>query len=402
MVTRVWVVRSLSLFFLSAVVHFSFFRVVTASSSSLTRHFHYLPFSLLRDSFETGKSWLCRSTTSPAVQSCVSTSPPLPSTGERKRSREKVRRSTPESLGCIGTSGARFRPIRCLADRLISPFSLSSVASSDNFLSRKHSISDSTDRSDSVNHSIWRRNHEAHLSKASGTKSPDLTSSRSKLGQERGEVFFQETEHANNKRTGLASISSVIQTIRRSPNDVFAYISVRPSRTASFLWWKKKEEKLPRLLAFVGEGCDYCKKMERIEKLIEAFLPGTQIHRLEVWHNPLNYQLLQELDQGGKCGGLPFYFNMRTLQWICGATTKTNLYLWAIDQPCRPFEPPALEAEDLEIMNRRTGMFARMMRRVDKVRYEGEKALYQSLQQKQHEEEQRLAQDEKEKKTEKE
>ncbi|KFG40959.1 putative transmembrane protein [Toxoplasma gondii p89] len=150
----------------------------------------------------------------------------------------------------------------------------------------------------------------------------------------------------------------------------------------AFLWRQNtgKQEKLPDLLAFVGEECEYCRRMEPVEKAVEDLLPGTKIHRLEVWHNALNFQLLQELDRDGKCGGLPFYFNIRTLQWICGATTKTNLLAWASHQPCKSHEPPALQAEDLEVLNRRTGMFARLMRRVDKMRHEGEKAMQQTLQ----------------------
>ncbi|CBZ55057.1 conserved hypothetical protein [Neospora caninum Liverpool] len=147
----------------------------------------------------------------------------------------------------------------------------------------------------------------------------------------------------------------------------------------AYIWRRKNaEDKLPHLLAFVGEECEYC-KMEPVEKAVEGLLPGTNIRRLEVWHNTLNYELLQELDRDGKCGGLPFYFNMRTLQWICGATTKANLLAWAAHQPCKSHEPPVLQAEDLEIFNRRTGMVARMMRRVDKMRHEGERAIYQTL-----------------------
>ncbi|PFH34076.1 hypothetical protein BESB_072280 [Besnoitia besnoiti] len=162
----------------------------------------------------------------------------------------------------------------------------------------------------------------------------------------------------------------------------------------AFAWgWKRAQDKLPHLLAFVGEECEYCRRMQAVEKAVEALLSGVKIHRLEVWHNALNFELLQELDRGGKCGGLPFYFNMRTLQWICGATTKTNLLAWAADQPCRPHEPPALQAEDLEVLNRRTGALARMMRRVDKMRHDSEKAVHQTLLKQRQEREREVAEE---------
>ena len=47
--------------------------------------------------------------------------------------------------------------------------------------------------------------------------------------------------------------------------------------------------------------------MEQIEK--DSGLP---IRRFEVWYNDENLRLLQKLDKGGSCGGVPFFYNKKT------------------------------------------------------------------------------------------
>jgi hypothetical protein len=63
--------------------------------------------------------------------------------------------------------------------------------------------------------------------------------------------------------------------------------------------------------------------IERLEQEL-----GVKVQRIEVWHNEDNAKLLQELDQG-RCGGVPFFYNLKTGKWICGATSYENLKKWA-------------------------------------------------------------------------
>lgn len=109
---------------------------------------------------------------------------------------------------------------------------------------------------------------------------------------------------------------------------------------------------LPHLLAFVGEGCTYCERMSQPLHLVEK-RTGEKVLRLEVWHNALNYELLQRLDRG-RCGGLPFFVNLRTGAFICGATSFRNLLHWAAGLPCNPHEPPPPSTEELEAARRKT------------------------------------------------
>lgn len=45
-------------------------------------------------------------------------------------------------------------------------------------------------------------------------------------------------------------------------------------------------------------------------------------------------QLLQRID-AGRCGGLPFFYNTQSKQFICGATDPHNLLKWGTGLPCR-------------------------------------------------------------------
>jgi thiol-disulfide isomerase/thioredoxin len=80
------------------------------------------------------------------------------------------------------------------------------------------------------------------------------------------------------------------------------------------------------LYEFYGDGCPHCEEMEPlVEKLQEQ---GVEIERLEVWNNEENAKLQQELDDG-YCGGVPFFYNTETDQWICGETDFHTLAKWA-------------------------------------------------------------------------
>ncbi|KAL8428345.1 hypothetical protein Efla_007486 [Eimeria flavescens] len=119
-------------------------------------------------------------------------------------------------------------------------------------------------------------------------------------------------------------------------------------------------------------------RMEEPLRLVEE-QTGQKVLRLEVWRNALNYELLQRLDRG-RCGGLPFFFNMQSEGFICGATTFRNLLHWAAGLPCSSQEPPPPSKEELEAAQRNTGPVARVFRRMERLRREGQQRMAQQLQ----------------------
>ena len=77
---------------------------------------------------------------------------------------------------------------------------------------------------------------------------------------------------------------------------------------------------------FYGEECPHCHTMlPLIEKINKA---GAKIEVLETWHNDANAIILEEKDTG-LCGGVPFLYNDKSKQWICGETDEETLKKWA-------------------------------------------------------------------------
>jgi thiol-disulfide isomerase/thioredoxin len=83
------------------------------------------------------------------------------------------------------------------------------------------------------------------------------------------------------------------------------------------------------LLEFYGTECKHCIEMKPIVAEVEQEL-GVEFTKLEVWHNDVNAKKLQELDDD-KCGGVPFFINTKTGNFICGSTSKEKLKAWAED-----------------------------------------------------------------------
>lgn len=81
------------------------------------------------------------------------------------------------------------------------------------------------------------------------------------------------------------------------------------------------------LYEFYGDGCPHCEKMEsKVGKVEEE--EDVEIEQKEVWDDEENAEKQKELDDG-KCGGVPFYYNTETDQWICGEADKEKLAAWA-------------------------------------------------------------------------
>jgi hypothetical protein len=65
--------------------------------------------------------------------------------------------------------------------------------------------------------------------------------------------------------------------------------------------------------------------VERLEDETEA-----KVARLEVWHNEANAKMMREFDKG-YCGGVPFFYNKKSGQWICGSADYERLKKWATE-----------------------------------------------------------------------
>lgn len=82
------------------------------------------------------------------------------------------------------------------------------------------------------------------------------------------------------------------------------------------------------LIDFYGTECVHCNEMNPMIEQLEDELK-VQINHLEVWHNDKNAGYLEKLDQG-KCGGVPFFYNLKTKKFLCGATSYDKLKAWAL------------------------------------------------------------------------
>lgn len=81
------------------------------------------------------------------------------------------------------------------------------------------------------------------------------------------------------------------------------------------------------LYEFYGEECPHCEKMEpKVEQLQDE--EDVEVEQLEVWHNEENAEMMDKYDEG-YCGGVPFFFNTESEEWICGETDMETLKAWA-------------------------------------------------------------------------
>ena len=81
------------------------------------------------------------------------------------------------------------------------------------------------------------------------------------------------------------------------------------------------------LYEFYGEECPHCKSMDdKVKKLKEEH--DIEVEKKEVWHDEENAELQEKYDDG-KCGGVPFFYNTESEEFICGETDFETLKDWA-------------------------------------------------------------------------
>lgn len=86
----------------------------------------------------------------------------------------------------------------------------------------------------------------------------------------------------------------------------------------------------PYLLDFYGTECVHCHEMSPLVERLEEDL-GVTVKRVEVWHNEANARMLEKIDND-KCGGVPFFYNKKSGDWICGSVPYERLKEWALSE----------------------------------------------------------------------
>lgn len=81
------------------------------------------------------------------------------------------------------------------------------------------------------------------------------------------------------------------------------------------------------LFEYYGDTCPHCIAMKPLIEEVEKEL-GLKIEKLEVWNNEENLKKMEEVDNG-RCGGVPFFYNSETDEFICGSSNKEKLVAWA-------------------------------------------------------------------------
>ncbi|CAM9594824.1 unnamed protein product [Chrysoparadoxa australica] len=128
------------------------------------------------------------------------------------------------------------------------------------------------------------------------------------------------------------------------------------------------------LMEFHGYDCDHCEEMLPLMKRIEKEL-GVKFSRHLVWEGTNQFDLLQILDTDFGCGGLPFFYNRRTHQAICGATTYKNFRNWAMGRASQVFLPPPPPVKDESEKPKRPGMMYKLRSTLENVKEKGLKQM---------------------------
>lgn len=108
------------------------------------------------------------------------------------------------------------------------------------------------------------------------------------------------------------------------------------------------------IIEFVGDGVEGCKQMEPLVKQLEQEL-GTKVRRVNIGRRQ-DFAALFDLVGGNEGGNLPFFYNRRTAQAICGPTTYSNLLkLGTSDRRHMFFDAPIDGKEMNENVKRNSG-----------------------------------------------
>lgn len=98
-------------------------------------------------------------------------------------------------------------------------------------------------------------------------------------------------------------------------------------KSKKFSKHKPKRFSKHKLLEFYGTECSHCQRMRPLVRKLERET-GVKVQRFEVWHNDKNAALMESIDKG-RCGGVPFFYNSKTHDMICGEVDYESFKKWA-------------------------------------------------------------------------
>jgi len=90
---------------------------------------------------------------------------------------------------------------------------------------------------------------------------------------------------------------------------------------------KAKKSFKHKLLEFYGTECSHCRNMHPLVARLQKELK-VKVQKFEVWHNDKNAALMESIEKG-RCGGVPFFYNSKTHDMICGEVDYESLKKWA-------------------------------------------------------------------------
>ena len=113
------------------------------------------------------------------------------------------------------------------------------------------------------------------------------------------------------------------------------------------------------LVEFHSDGAEHRDDMEPVLRRIENEC-NTKIRRINIFRRREFMGILEKIGHD-ECGGLPFYWNRRTGQAVCGATSYSNLKRWAVGDLRAVFlDPPEnLNKQDEEKFKNRKDIGAK-------------------------------------------
>jgi thiol-disulfide isomerase/thioredoxin len=82
------------------------------------------------------------------------------------------------------------------------------------------------------------------------------------------------------------------------------------------------------LLMFYGTECTHCHEMMPLVDKLEKE-EGVKVEKVETWHDSANKKKLESTPGFEDCGGVPFFYNEKTKESMCGSGPYEKLKKWA-------------------------------------------------------------------------